>query len=106
MALWSRNLEQIYALGKRDRTDSDLLPIRVRPRLRFHNAILGHLGFSGIRLCLRRRQNRGDQEWRCRYTPSASVTAPIRIFSQSASVLGSVSTTPFLVTSVLTASKT
>src|SRR5262249_17897020 len=40
-----------------------------------------------------------------RYTPSASVTAPIRIFSQSSSVCGAVSTVPFLVTTILTESK-
>src|SRR5262245_3873747 len=38
--------------------------------------------------------------------PSASVTAPTRIFSHSASVLGRVSTTPFLPTTVPTESNT
>src|ERR1700730_18669228 len=37
--------------------------------------------------------------------PSASETAPIWIFSQSSSVFGTVSTAPFLVTTVRTASK-
>src|SRR5215510_18737 len=38
--------------------------------------------------------------------PSASVTAPTRIFSQSASVTGLVSTTPFLLITVPTESNT
>src|SRR4051812_29374523 len=37
--------------------------------------------------------------------PSASETAPIWIFSQSSSVLGSLSTSPFFVITVLTALK-
>src|ERR1051326_4609606 len=40
-----------------------------------------------------------------RYTPSASETAPVRILSQSSSVLGSMSIVPCLETVVLTASK-